>query len=490
MSGEKNEYPFEPIISVEKDTYAHKTLTVRAFYRLLLKNKIRIPHQYYEYLAGNSESPSCDATDDLWRKAQSETVQLELGASTEKDISFFESLKSSYEEVLANSPTILIGGPPCQAYSLVGRARNKGNKSYKPERDKRHVLYKEYLQIMRIFAPDFFVMENVKGMLSSQLDGGLIFDQILEDLETCGDSGYQLYSLKTGQQYIRGLTSPSDFLLLSEEYGVPQKRHRVIIFGVRKNSRYLAEKIPNLKVCRQVSVEKAMSDLPKLRSKLSSRGTGYKIDSDKSWKSNLKRGVSRLTTESTLDSSLKSSLQTNLDALLESELPAVSSRVFDYRRRQNSYDKFVKDANKQPITFHEPRPHMDSDLVRYFFCATFRQTFGRNPRAHEFPDTLAPKHKNWKSGKFVDRFKVQHFSKPSSTITSHISKDGHYFIHSDPVQCRSLTAREAARLQTFPDSYQFAGKRTNQYQQIGNAVPPLLARQIAECVFKLITNSD
>ena len=134
---------------------------------------------------------------------------------------------------------------------------------------------------------------------------------------------------------------------------------------------------------------------------------------------------------------------------------------------------------------HTSKAHMVTDIHRYLFAACFSEYYNRSPKILEFPDELLPKHKNTRSGHFKDRFRVQIADKPSSTITSHISKDGHYFIHYDPVQSRSLTVREAARIQTFPDNYFFEGNRTQQYIQVGNAVPPLLARKIASIVHNL-----
>lgn len=479
-------FPFSAICSVEMEHHAFNTLTLRAFYRKLIQKKKGIPAEYYQYQQGLSDAP-CDQQSSIeWEEAQKETLNLELGKNETKDLAIFSNIIETHSKNLNDHPTILIGGPPCQAYSLVGRARNKGKKNYVAEEDHRHFLYQEYLKIMELFSPEMFVMENVKGMLSSKINGGEVFQKIIKDLQNCGD-GYQLFSLKTGKLFEQGLTSPKDFILESEEYGIPQARHRVIIIGI-KNSFLNLTSIPKLIASPKVTVNDAIGSLPKLRSQFSNRSEYYRDNTFENWKDNIKESVSTLVnSDETLLKPVSNGLLKSLKNIEKSNLKTKcdSSDKYAYKSIQSMYERFVFDAKGSNVTSHEPRPHMNSDFARYFFCSVYKKTTRKNPTAKNFPASLAPAHKNWQSGKFVDRFKVQGSNGQASTITSHISKDGHYFIHPDTQQCRSLTVREAARLQSFPDSYLFMGKRTNQFQQVGNAVPPLLARQIADIILMI-----
>ena len=160
-------------------------------------------------------------------------------------------------------------------------------------------------------------------------------------------------------------------------------------------------------------------------------------------------------------------------------------------KENNPLQNWYEDKNLHGACNHETRTHLLEDLRRYFFASTYAEKYKRFPRLSDYEKQsfqLMPDHVSAMSGKFADRFRVQMPDTAATTITSHISKDGHYFIHYDPRQCRSLTVREAARIQTFPDNYLFCGPRTAQYHQVGNAVPPYLAFQIAEIVNKIFLN--
>jgi DNA (cytosine-5)-methyltransferase 1 len=158
--------------------------------------------------------------------------------------------------------------------------------------------------------------------------------------------------------------------------------------------------------------------------------------------------------------------------------------------------KWFFDPKLDGVLQHQTRSHMKSDLSRYMFAACYAKGVGTSPKLRDFPPKLLPDHVNVKNEgeeekaiPFVDRFRVQLAKFPATTVVSHISKDGHYYIHPDPSQCRSFTVREAARIQTFPDNYFFEGNRTQQFWQIGNAVPPLLARKIALIISDFMTAS-
>jgi DNA (cytosine-5)-methyltransferase 1 len=155
---------------------------------------------------------------------------------------------------------------------------------------------------------------------------------------------------------------------------------------------------------------------------------------------------------------------------------------------ENPLSSWLEDPKLGGVIQHESKSHMNEDIQRYFFLSNCAKILGRSPKLTELPKKLMPKHQNAsaKGTTFLDRFRVQLFDQPSTTIVSHIAKDGHYYIHPDPSQARSFTVREAARLQTFPDNYFFEGHKTAQYTQVGNAVPPLLAKKIAEIIYQFL----
>lgn len=498
---------FRIAVSAEMESSAHATLRLRAFYRILMGEGVAARKPYFElcngkYLPPTTEDPLShwdNDTKQAWKEACREALQLTLGQPDDN-----KKLDEAITEngFSADTNWVLIGGPPCQAYSIVGRARNKGKEDYCAEEDHRHFLYKEYLRIIASYKPSVFVMENVKGILSSKVGEQQIFHSILRDLadpdaamahpqnET---SGYRIYSLVTNTCFTKRddpeKIDVRDFIVRAEQYGVPQARHRVILLGVREDickSHGEGWRPARLRPSSEVTVEEAIGTLPRLRSKIS-RG----LDSAEKWKDCIIRNARDLAKEA--DQSDLSDVAAYLKAVVDSNNLPSATRIADSYKIPTTkslmlnqwYAGYGAAEDIETHLNHEARGHMESDLRRYIFAAAFARAKLRPPKGHaDFSLAgLAPAHENWKSGKFADRFRVQLADRPATTVTSHIAKDGHYFIHYDPSQCRSLSVREAARLQTFPDDYFFLGTKTQQYHQVGNAVPPFLAHQIASCVF-------
>ncbi|MBR7777576.1 DNA cytosine methyltransferase [Undibacterium rugosum] len=486
-------FPFEIVASVEKEASAHQTLQLRSFFRKFPRENV--PDEYYQYVRGDGVSRT-----QLFEKypEQSKAAIAEtLGGPTALGVDN-ELIHAKIAEVLAgfDGPKMVIGGPPCQAYSLVGRSRNKGKAGYSAKKDLRHFLYKEYLEILHLVQPHVFVMENVKGILSSKVEGEHIFPRILNDLKNPGEAllkdskaTYKIYSFVTeplDRDGEPGYKKNTDFIIRSENYGIPQARHRVILLGVRSD----IAAIPGLlKLAPKVSVGDVLESLPKLRSGISKRK-----DNATEWYATVERAKNQLVEilrkndQSDLVRHILSSQRFHHDLGRGARyVPSLGNAQVP-----NALSNWYFDGKLHGVLNHETRGHMYSDLQRYLYCSYFVQNVNdienNSPKAKDFPKELAPNHQNWESGKFADRFRVQSRNRFATTITSHISKDGHYFIHYDPAQCRSLTVREAARLQTFPDNYFFEGNRTEQYVQVGNAVPPFLAKQIAHIVQALLSS--
>lgn len=495
LRGEGGKRVFKIVLSIEKEEYAHQTLELRSFFRQFEKEKV--PEIYYEHLRGEI------IRDDLFRSfpeqarnARKESWKAELGATQVEEID-----QRIMESLNGESNWVLIGGPPCQAYSVIGRVR-QGWKNGLDEDDPRVFLYREYYRILAVHNPPVFIMENVKGLLSSKLKDRLIFEEILNDLENPAEAykklkgrrktesecpGYFLFSLVkepagydlAGRPYFE----PGDFIIKSEDYGIPQKRHRVIILGIRKD--FFSEEPEILEKREKILVDKVLrTGLPKVRS-----GLSKEPDSKKNWKRSLQNFTSNGFKEEIDSEVMKyiTSLTKNIVAPQKdrgNEFIEYKSDI-DYREE---YDWFI-DKRLRGVCNHSTRSHLREDLYRYLFASCFAEVKKKSPKLSDFPKHLLPKHKNAREKNFEDRFRVQIWGEPARTITSHIAKDGHYYIHPDPTQCRSLTVRESARIQTFPDNYFFCGPRTSQYVQVGNAVPPLLAKQIAQTVFSLLSTN-
>lgn len=494
----RNKPAFDIMLSIEKDPYAHATLELRSFFRHIKRNND--PADYYRYLRDCTTESGVDRNalfaqhPESAEYARSRAWHKELSPRNRAFIS--RRIRKALDQYPRDVPWVLLGGPPCQAYSLVGRSRMRRVMGARFEKDDRHRLYEEYLAILSTHRPHAFVMENVKGILSSQLKSKRVFDQILRDLCDAGEKdSYTLFSL-VERHNAASMSSlfdnngyhheAADFLIESEKYGIPQARHRVIILGLRSD---LLSRKPGfspglLKRSTFVQLSQVLCGLPRLRS-----GRTEGLDSNKHWEAvlqNTRRTPWFHDLNGTGDAPVKDKIR-NVLANLRMPQAGRGGRFVRSNRIRIQHEKvWFLDDRVEGICNHETRPHMDSDLHRYLFASCFASVHKRTAKLGDFPSELLPAHANVHqalgNGMFNDRFRVQVSGLPATTITCHLSRDGHYAIHYDPSQCRSLTVREAARIQTFPDNYFFEGPRTQQYVQVGNAVPPLLAKQIAEIV--------
>lgn len=481
---------FQIALTIEMNPAACKTLYLRNFCRLFPPRAL--PGEYYQVVRREI------SLEQLWRawpaeakEAERRTWQAELGNS---DSCSEKELKSRIRKATGEGDRwVLIGGPPCQAYSKVGRNRNKGNPSYRPENDGRLFLYQEYLKVLAQHQPPAFVFENVLGLLSASVDGRKLFPSMINDFSEPSKKlrrlglavprvSYRLYCLN-GDEFHPGKDDLRRLVVRTEELGFPQMRHRVILIGIREDINCRPANL--ILESKPTGAGRVINDLPKLRSGLS-RGR----DDLGSWREVIRSAAhSDWLAEAELRFGCQ--LRSNIVEAVRSACSSILDRGGEFVaggiEGSSWMREWYEDACLEGVLNHHSKEHMASDLHRYLFAAAHAATFGDSPRLSAFPRDLLPAHKNALSGKFPDRFRAQTPSVPAKTITGHISQDGHYFIHPDPSQCRSLTVREAARIQTFPDNYLFLGGKVEQYIQVGNAVPPLLARLIADQVFQALT---
>ena len=472
----RGNHVFETALSVEMNEFAHCTLELRALFRLLSRSGKM--ENYVAYVQGNL------TREELFKRsgaagveAQAEAMQAKMGESASTDREIEARIEAALKK-RGSKEFVLIGGPPCQAYSLVGRARRKNEERALFEADPKHRLYEEYLRIVSRFRPAVFLMENVPGLLSAKLGGESMFARIYEDL---GATGYDLHPINDSED-LQTLTEtdPKRFVVHAEKHGVPQSRSRVFILGIRKDLR-LNPRALKPATSNRIAIEDVLDGLPRIRSRISRRP-----DSAQEWHDEiLKLGDCKFT-----------HLEETMRRFVRQLLPTVNPRLplgSQFMTADTKPSKLAVWFDGQTVggvLNHNSRGHMASDLRRYFFWSAYARIHERSPSLADVPHYLRPDHKNVTGDAtdvpFADRFRVQLFGRPSTTVTCHIAKDGHYYIHYDPCQCRSLSVREGARLQTFPDTYFFEGPVTEQYKQVGNAVPPYLAKQIGDLVADIL----
>ncbi|RAL26175.1 DNA cytosine methyltransferase [Thermoflavimicrobium daqui] len=392
---------FFPVAHVEMDVSATQTLCTRvAYHYLKKKNQLEI---YQQYLQGKISQEQFYST--IPNSLLQTIINQEI--SDESIDCIFEKIEMVMKLKGIDSIDLIIGGPPCQAYSLVGRARDP----YSKEHDPRNYLYKQYVKFLKKFKPKIFVFENVPGILNA--GKGKLFEDIQQYLN---EAGYEIEAK----------------ILDSSKFGVLQQRKRVILIGWKKKLRLSYPQFQE--IAHHYLVKDLIRDFPEMK-------PGERID------------------------------------------------YGSYVKEPSEYLKKYKiRSDKDPLIQHITRPHNDRDREIYYYVIDVWNREKRRLKYTELPERVQT-HGNKES--FLDRFKVVaqdlHFS---HTVVAHIAKDGHYYIHPDIQQLRSISVREAARLQSFPDNYYFEGSRTAVFTQIGNAVPPLMAEQIAQEIKKMLIASS
>lgn len=354
---------------------------------------------------------------------------------------------------------LIIGGPPCQSFSLIGprSGYGVGDEKYEKYRtmDK---LYREYLALVRELKPSFIIFENVKGILSKKDEQGIRYiDVIVSDFRKLG------YSFESENEEIK-----TDYLLLNvADYGVPQIRQRVFLIGNNLGIKNPFPK-PTHKPEKHVSLAEAIGDLPKLKAKVTTKKMPLhkKVIVEK-YNKKIYSGKERV--------------EYHHDLFEE-----------HYRRQDRegkTFLKFIKPNGIQILNHHIARKQQKSDIGLF---KGMKQGMTANDVVHSKKKNIRKLRKliKYDMKSFTDKYKKQNWSKPCSTIFAHLEKDGNRFIHPDSGQARTLTVREAARIQSFPDYYPseegFAGPYNKIFKQIGNAVPPLLAYHIGLKIYEVL----
>jgi len=344
----------------------------------------------------------------------------------EADITSDDIIDKIENAVNGRDVDIIIGGPPCQAYSTAGRVRDREGM----EKDSRNFLFESYVNILEYYKPKLFVFENVTGILSAKVNGQAIFPQVIKALG----------------KFYNVIDDPDTILFNTANFGVPQTRKRIILLGVRKD-------------IDTISVKEAYSNITK---------THYDPEMTMSERGQLKRYVDAK------------------DAIgdLPFVLPGQDASTDNYYYTcNNEFLKSIGSEGIHPLRDHICRKHNDTDRERFRVMIENHWSFGEMRRAR--PD-LEHEH----ARVFDNSYVVQWWDLPSKTILAHIHKDGFQFIHPDLEQARTFTVREAARIQSFPDDFVFKGSRSDKYKQIGNAVPCLFAEALAKAVTKTLKMID